>query len=66
MRGGEATQGVLTSTTYKHCLRWEQKEAYERLGPWSLALHNSDCKNLSLLSHNSNSCQELATDRVGV
>lgn len=69
MRGGEATQGVLTSTTYQHCLLWGQNMAYKKLGPWTLALDNSDCKHLSLLLplvHNSNYCQELATDRVGV
>lgn len=25
-----------------------KKKAYERPGPWTLALHNSDCKNPSL------------------
>lgn len=33
MRVGEATQGVLMSTTYQHSLLWELKRAYEILGP---------------------------------
>lgn len=52
MRGGEATQGVLTSTTYQHCLPWEQKKPSEskrdRESSQTLALYNSDYNSKSL------------------